>query len=184
MTKNSSSNRAVVPEAKGALDRFKFEVANELGVPLTDGYNGNLTSKQNGSVGGYMVKKMIEQQENMQIPDKLIPRCPHCGAPLSMNLRADSTFVEDKGWHVAANCYDDFLRRHKNSNVLFLELGTGYNTPGIIKYPFWQMTAAWPNAFYACINLSQADVPHEIRDKSIGISADIGEVLDILWNDK
>ena len=66
MTKNSSSNRAVVPEAKGALDRFKFEVANELGVPLTDGYNGNLTSKQNGSVGGYMVKKkkkMIEQQE-------------------------------------------------------------------------------------------------------------------------
>ena len=63
MTKNSSSNRAVVPEDKGALDRFKFEVANELGVPLTDGYNGNLTSKQNGSVGGYMVKKMIEQQE-------------------------------------------------------------------------------------------------------------------------
>lgn len=63
MTKNSSSNRAVVPESKGALDRFKFEVANELGVPLTDGYNGNLTSNQNGSVGGYMVKKMIEQQE-------------------------------------------------------------------------------------------------------------------------
>ena len=63
MTKNTSSNRAAVPEAKGALDRFKFEVANEMGVPLTDGYNGNLTSKQNGSVGGYMVKKMIEQQE-------------------------------------------------------------------------------------------------------------------------
>ena len=73
MTKNSSSNRAVVPEAKGALDRFKFEVANELGVPLTDGYNGNLTSKQNGSVGGYMVKKMIEQQKD---------RCP---AILRMN---------------------------------------------------------------------------------------------------
>ena len=63
MSNNSSSNRAVVPEAKGALDRFKFEVANELGVPLTDGYNGNLTSYQNGSVGGYMVKKMIEEQE-------------------------------------------------------------------------------------------------------------------------
>jgi len=58
-----SSNRAAVPEAKGALDRFKMEVASELGVPLTDGYNGNLTSKQNGSVGGYMVKKMIEAQE-------------------------------------------------------------------------------------------------------------------------
>ena len=60
---NRSSNRTAVPEAKGALDKFKYEVANELGVPLTDGYNGNLTSKQNGSVGGYMVKKMIEQQE-------------------------------------------------------------------------------------------------------------------------
>ncbi len=58
-----SSNTAAVPEAKGALDRFKYEVANELGVPLTNGYNGNLTSKQNGSVGGYMVKKMIEEQE-------------------------------------------------------------------------------------------------------------------------
>ena len=63
MSNNTSSNKAVVPEAKGALDRFKCEVANALGVPLTDGYNGNLTSKQNGSVGGYMVKKMIEQQE-------------------------------------------------------------------------------------------------------------------------
>ena len=60
---NRSSNRAAVPEAKGALDKFKYEVANELGVPLTEGYNGDLTSKQNGSVGGYMVKKMIEQQE-------------------------------------------------------------------------------------------------------------------------
>ena len=59
----SSSNTTVVPEAKSAMDRFKFEIANELGVPLTDGYNGNLTSKQNGSVGGYMVKKMIEAQE-------------------------------------------------------------------------------------------------------------------------
>ena len=63
MPSNTSSNKAVVPEAKGALDRFKYEVANELGVLLTDGYNGNLTSKQNGSVGGYMVKKMIEAQE-------------------------------------------------------------------------------------------------------------------------
>ncbi len=58
-----SSNRAAVPEAKAALDKFKYEVASELGVPLTEGYNGDLTSKQNGSVGGYMVKKMIEQQE-------------------------------------------------------------------------------------------------------------------------
>lgn len=60
---SNSSNKAAVPEAKGALNRFKYEVASELGVPLTEGYNGNLTSRQNGSVGGYMVKKMIEAQE-------------------------------------------------------------------------------------------------------------------------
>lgn len=63
MSNTSSSNKVTVPEAKGALNRFKFEVANELGVPLTDGYNGNLTSKQNGSVGGEMVRKMIAEQE-------------------------------------------------------------------------------------------------------------------------
>lgn len=72
---------------------------------------------------------MMIEQKTMRIPDYLIPRCPHCGAPLSMNLRADSTFVEDKGWHAAASRYDDFLRRHKNLKVLFWELGTGYNTP-------------------------------------------------------
>ena len=60
---NTGTNKAAVPEAKGAMDRFKMEVANEIGVPLTNGYNGNLTSAQNGSVGGYMVKKMIEAQE-------------------------------------------------------------------------------------------------------------------------
>ncbi len=60
---SSNSNRVNVPEAKEALNRFKMEVADELGVPLTNGYNGNLTSYQNGSVGGYMVKKMIEAQE-------------------------------------------------------------------------------------------------------------------------
>lgn len=60
---NRSSNTAAVPEAKSALDRFKMEVAQEIGVPLKEGYNGDLTSKQNGSVGGYMVKKMIEAQE-------------------------------------------------------------------------------------------------------------------------
>ena len=123
---------------------------------------------------------MMKEQENMWIPDHLIPRCPHCGAPLSMNLRADSTFVEGKEWHAAASRYDDFLRRRKNLNVLFLELGTGYNTPRIIKYPFWQMTAAWPDAFYACINLGQTEIPLEIQNKSIGISKDAGEVIENL----
>lgn len=126
------------------------------------------------------IHQMMKEQENMWIPDHLIPRCPHCGTPLSMNLRADSTFVEGKEWHAAASRYDDFLRRRKNLNVLFLELGTGYNTPRIIKYPFWQMTAAWPDAFYACINLGQTEIPLEIQNKSIGISKDAGEVIENL----
>lgn len=66
MTNNTSSNKAAVPEAKSALNRFKYEVASELGVPLTDGYNGNLTSKQNGSVGGYMVKNVFPEQLNVE----------------------------------------------------------------------------------------------------------------------
>lgn len=111
------------------------------------------------------------------IPSGLVPHCPHCGRPMSMNLRADETFVEDTGWHRASEHYEDFLRRHKGMKVVFLELGTGYNTPGIIKYPFWQMTAAWKDASYVCINLGQAVAPKEIMHKSICVDGDIGEVL-------
>ena len=113
----------------------------------------------------------------MTIPSNLVPRCPHCGKPLTMNLRADSTFVEDEGWHQAAERYSEFLQRHQPTKVLFLELGTGYNTPGIIKYPFWNMTDRWPDARYACINLNEALAPEEISKKSICIEGDIGEVL-------
>lgn len=114
----------------------------------------------------------------MTVPAELVPHCPKCGRPVSMNLRADSTFVEDEGWHIAAGRYSDFLRRHRNLKVLFLELGVGMNTPGIIKYPFWQMTAENSDAVYVCINYGEAYVPDEIKKKSICINGDIGEVLD------
>ena len=114
----------------------------------------------------------------MAVPMELVPHCPKCGRPMSMNLRADGTFVEDEGWHIAAERYSDFLRRHRNLRVLFLELGVGMNTPGIVKYPFWQMTAENPAAVYACINYGEAHVPDEIKKKSICINGDIGEVLD------
>ena len=113
----------------------------------------------------------------MRIPTELLPICPHCGKSITMNLRADSTFVEDEGWHKAAERYGLFLRRHRNMRVLFLELGVGYNTPGIIKYPFWQMTAENRKAVYACVNAKEAYEPEEIRDRTICIKADIGEVL-------
>lgn len=126
---------------------------------------------------GEQVRRMVKEQEDRKIPAELVPRCPHCGRPLTMNLRADDRFVEDEGWHRAAARYGEFLRRHERLKVLFLELGVGYNTPGIIKFPFWQMTAKNPRATYACLNLGQAACPGEIRDRSICIDGDIGEVL-------
>ena len=113
----------------------------------------------------------------LTVPSELVPYCPECGKPMSMNLRADNTFVEDEGWHVAAKRYEQFLERHKNLNVVFIELGIGYNTPVIIKYPFWQMTDKWQHAHYICLNYGQAYAPDEIRDKSVCVNKDIGEVI-------
>ena len=131
-----------------------------------------------------LVKEMIERQKNMKIPTELIPKCPVCGAPMTMNLRADDTFVQDEGWYAASERYSDFLRRHKNLNVLYLELGVGGNTPVIIKYPFWKMTAENKNAFYACINFGEAVCPEQIKKQSICLNCDIGEVLSELIQKK
>ena len=124
------------------------------------------------------VRAMYEQQKDMRIPSELIPHCPVCGKPMSMNLRADDTFVEDEGWHKAAECYHEFLDNHDGQHILFLELGVGMNTPVIIKYPFWKMTYANPNAVYACLNFDEAYVPDEIEGQSICINGDIRIVID------
>ena len=124
-----------------------------------------------------MIKKMVAEQKNMRIPSQLVPHCPVCGAPMSMNLRADNTFVEDNGWHIAADRYQTFVSRHKDLAIVYLELGVGSNTPGIIKYPFWQMAYHNPNATYICVNLPETYIPTEIQKQSIGIANDIGETL-------
>lgn len=141
------------------------------------------------------VKKMVEAQgfsaENdgdlkipdgteikTRIPGDLIPLCPDCKNPMEMNLRADDSFVEDCGWEKACARYDDFLRRHKNMKTLFLELGTGYNTPGIIKYPFWQMTFEKKDTFYVCVNKEEAYAPPQIAEKSLCFDCDIGAFLE------
>ena len=129
-----------------------------------------------------VIRQMMERQENMKIPTELLPVCPHCGKPMTMNLRSDDKFAEDEGWHQAAERYENFLRTRAGGKILFLELGVGYNTPGIIKYPFWQMTAKNPNAIYACINQGQAACPPEIERRSLCINADIGPVLQSLPN--
>ncbi len=124
-----------------------------------------------------LVKRMVEEQKDMRIPAGLIPKCPICKKPMTMNLRADATFVQDEGWGIHAGYYEKFLDTHKKSKILFLELGVGYNTPGIIKYPFWQMTAQNSRAVYTCINLGKAYVPADIQKQSICIDGDIGEIL-------
>ena len=126
------------------------------------------------------VMAMVEQQRDMRVPSELVPMCPVCGKPMSMNLRADDTFVEDEGWHAAANRYRDYLHSHRDGRVLYLELGVGGNTPGIIKYPFWQLVYDNPKATYACVNLGQVMTAREIVDRSILVDADIDAVLDAL----
>ena len=124
-----------------------------------------------------VIREMMERQKDMKIPTELLPVCPHCGKPLTMNLRSDSKFVEDEGWHRAAERYENFLRTREGQKILFLELGVGYNTPVIIKYPFWQMTAKNPNASYVCINQGQAVCPQEIEQRSICLDADISAAI-------
>ena len=127
-----------------------------------------------------IIDRMVREQSDMRVPAGLVPHCPHCGRPMTMNLRADDSFVQDEGWYRAAERYQDFLRRHAHGRIFYLELGVGYNTPGIIKYPFWQETYRNPEAFYVCLNLGDAAAPGEIAERSLCIDGDIGKVLEKL----
>ena len=124
-----------------------------------------------------IIRKMISEQKDMRIPTELIPKCPKCGGKMTTNLRCDDKFVEDNGWKQAAYRYKKFLSSHIDDEIVLLELGVGGNTPGIIKYPFWQMTLDNPKATYICINKGEAVAPKQIASQSICIDDDIGEVL-------
>ena len=126
------------------------------------------------------VRQMVAQQQDMKIPTQLVPRCPVCSAPMTMNLRCDDAFVEDRGWYAAQSRYRSFLEQHRQDNILYLELGVGSNTPGIIKYPFWRFTLENQNALYACVNQGQAYAPREIAERAICLDWDIGQLLEIL----
>lgn len=118
-----------------------------------------------------------ENPLKMEILSELVPHCPVCEKPMSMNLRCDGTFVEDDGWHEAAKRYQDFLEKHKNARTLFLELGVGGNTPGIIKYPFWNLVHQNKNAFYASLNMEKEEIPIEIKARSVLIKGDIFKAI-------
>lgn len=123
------------------------------------------------------VRQMVNAEQNLRIPTELIPRCPVCGEPMTMNLRVDGRFVEDDGWHAAARRYDAFVREHAHDRLLYLEIGVGANTPGIIKYPFWQQVAENRNARYVQLNLGGVIAPARIAKRSALYDGDAAEVI-------
>ncbi len=123
-----------------------------------------------------IVLRMVQKQRGMKIPSELVPRCPVCGRPMAMNLRSDDRFVEDVGWHNASERYRKFLENCRKKRVVFLELGVGWNTPAIIKYPFWRFTQQNPAAIYICIN-PEAVCPDEIKQRSLLIDTDISALF-------
>ncbi len=124
-----------------------------------------------------VVRRMWAEQRDMRVPSELVPHCPRCGRPMTMNLRSDDTFVQDEDWYAAARRYEDFVRRHKDCAILYLELGVGMNTPGIIKYNFWRQVRQNRKAKYVCINQGQSCAPREIEKQSLCMDADIGAIL-------
>lgn len=125
------------------------------------------------------VRAMVAAQANCRIPTSLIPVCPWCGQEAMMHLRIDGRFVQDDEWYAAAHRYEEFVGRYGNGRILLLELGIGGNTPSIIKYPFWQLTASNPNAILATLDLRPA-VPEAIAERTIAIGGDIATTLDAL----
>ena len=149
-------------------------------------YDNEETVRQMLLAQGFQITENGELKEpnwseiQMTVPTELVPRCPRCGRPMTMNLRADDTFVEDAGWRQASGRYQDFLRLHDGKKVAYWEIGVGYNTPVIIKYPFWRRTAKNPNATYVCMSRSHADCPDEIRSQSICLAGDACEIVNAL----
>jgi NAD-dependent SIR2 family protein deacetylase len=124
-----------------------------------------------------MIKEMLNNNIDCKIPSKLVPKCPVCGKSMEVNLRKDNFFVEDDYWKEHNNFYEKFISDNKNKKILFLEFGAGFNTPGIIRYPFEELTYKLPNAFLIRINDKFADTPKFIKDKAIGVQDDINEVI-------
>ena len=126
------------------------------------------------------IREMVKSRKDLKIPKELIPKCPHCGRNMSMNLRCDNTFVQDDNWYYSMDRYKKFLDESKNKNILFLELGVGYNTPAIIKYSFWDMALKNENSIYATVNLNDSYVPDNLKERSICIEYDISNTINLL----
>jgi len=124
-----------------------------------------------------MVNDMAAQQSNCKIPSALIPICPNCGEALEPHLRKDQYFVENDDWHTANNNYINYVRQIKQEKVVFLELGVGFNTPSIIRWPFEQLSKQVTNACLIRVNMDDVQANYQISDQSILCQGDIAEFI-------
>ena len=124
-----------------------------------------------------MKEKMLQTDKACRIPSKLVPVCPRCREAMEVNLRKDAFFVEDKHWHELQQNYDDFIKQYQDKKVVFIELGVGFNTPGIIRFPFEEMRKKFLQATLIRVNDKYADLAFEIQDKAILIQHDCKEFI-------
>lgn len=127
-----------------------------------------------------VVRAMVEHTENCRIPCSLTPKCPVCGGKMEVHIRKDGYFIEDQAWHMASAAYRQFAERALSGKTVYLEVGVGFNTPTIIRFPFEQMTYRNPNAVLIRINQDAADPIAENAEKTISFRENAQEVLPLL----
>lgn len=124
-----------------------------------------------------LVNKMLKEDKNCKIPSNLVPTCPVCHGKMEVNLRKDEYFIEDDYWHAHSNNYATFVHENKDKNLVLLELGVGFNTPSIIRFPFEQMTQEFKQATLIRINDKHINTAFDLKDKAIFIKDDCNHFL-------
>lgn len=126
-----------------------------------------------------LFKQMDQARKNCQIPTYMVPKCPICGGPMTMNLRCDQYFVQDEAWYQAEKRFGDFLNEALKSqkNLLLLELGVGFNTPTIIRFPFEKLVKENKQVNLIRLNLNEAVIPESIEQQAVGINKDIKQTI-------
>ena len=127
-----------------------------------------------------LVNEWLKNTEDCKIPSSLVPKCPVCGGNMEMNLRKDANFVQDENWYKQDKRYGEFLDKSQDKNLLLLEIGVGFNTPGIIRFPFEQMVYNNVNTHLVRINKDYAFVSKEIEDKTILFDEDTNKIVEDL----
>ena len=130
-----------------------------------------------------MVKEWLKYTKDLKIPTKLVPKCTVCGNNMEMNLRKDANFVQDENWYNQSKKYEEFLEKAKDKNMVLIEIGVGFNTPGIIRFPFEQITYNQPQTTLIRINKEYPMVNSEIKNKTISFDEDTNKIIENLKED-